>query len=486
MQYLCIQNPGEAPVEGWTTLGVSTTRYDGTTRTIGQFGSGNKQSINLLLRMGIQPIVYCGLTRLEFFTEKMPVNDGLTEHDFHKVMCRITGKIEDKSVNRVVDCGFTTEYGVQDWNNIDMALREFISNAIDRTERQEGDFQPSLKNGHLSIFVVNQNKVRAKAGFTRVYVPYITEVIRYHSELGKRFLHFSEPENLDRKLLPKKNRNFHSDSAVIYKNGVFVREVADLPSIFDYNFSSELELDESRNVNDWRVKEAAGYAFRDAEAQDLATIFRSLMGHQEYWEHDLERNHLSTRFVYDTDKVDRIKENWKSGWELAAGTGVMCSQEMFIMEIVEKKGYHAVPIRATSWLEAANIIGSIPTYTKIISSHEASGITLVPPTDWALKSVNMVWQWLESAKLTFGKSKPKIECFEKAMSAGQTLNGFYNDDTVYINKSCADNGINKFLLKVALEEVAHHITDATDMSRDFQDYLLKLVVELCLNDPDET
>ena len=34
------------------------------------------------------------------------------------------------------------------------------------------------------------------------------------------------------------------------------------------------------------------------------------------------------------------------------------------------------------------------------------------------------------------------------------------------------------LLKVALEEVAHYVTGATDNSRDFQDYLLDLAVKL--------
>jgi len=34
------------------------------------------------------------------------------------------------------------------------------------------------------------------------------------------------------------------------------------------------------------------------------------------------------------------------------------------------------------------------------------------------------------------------------------------------------------LLKVALEEVAHYTTGATDNSRDFQDYLLDLVVKV--------
>ena len=66
--YLLIQNPGIAPVEGYTLLGVSTTRNCGVAGTIGQFGSGAKHAINTLLRAGLRLLIYCGKTRLEFTT----------------------------------------------------------------------------------------------------------------------------------------------------------------------------------------------------------------------------------------------------------------------------------------------------------------------------------------------------------------------------------------------------------------------------------
>jgi hypothetical protein len=66
------------------------------------------------------------------------------------------------------------------------------------------------------------------------------------------------------------------------------------------------------------------------------------------------------------------------------------------------------------------------------------------------------------------------------------VNGFYRNGEVYINSDLA-GGSSAFagtqaltdrLVKVALEEVVHHITQATDCSRDFQDYLLDLAVKL--------
>jgi hypothetical protein len=66
------------------------------------------------------------------------------------------------------------------------------------------------------------------------------------------------------------------------------------------------------------------------------------------------------------------------------------------------------------------------------------------------------------------------------------LNGFYRDGVVFINGDLAGSGsveagrnaISNRLVKVALEEVAHFVTQATDNSRDFQNYLLDLAVKL--------
>lgn len=64
------------------------------------------------------------------------------------------------------------------------------------------------------------------------------------------------------------------------------------------------------------------------------------------------------------------------------------------------------------------------------------------------------------------------------------LNGYYRDGVVFINSDLAPEGVadvgqlSNRLLKVALEELAHFVTGATDNSRDFQDYLLELAVKV--------
>jgi hypothetical protein len=91
--YLMIQNVGVAPVEGYTVLGVSTTRDCGKANAIGQFGSGGKHSVNLLLRNGLPPVVFCGGLRLEFYVVPEKVDDGLTVKSYGRWLPGMVGRM---------------------------------------------------------------------------------------------------------------------------------------------------------------------------------------------------------------------------------------------------------------------------------------------------------------------------------------------------------------------------------------------------------
>ena len=137
--FLLVQNPGVAPVEGFTLLGVSTTRDCGVAGTIGQFGSGAKHAINTLLRAGLKLLIYCGKTRLEFATREETIRDGLVTKSIKRVICKLGG-----TSSKTLDMGWCLDFGAIDWTDLSMALREFVANAIDRTVREKGDFLPAL------------------------------------------------------------------------------------------------------------------------------------------------------------------------------------------------------------------------------------------------------------------------------------------------------------------------------------------------------
>ena len=125
-----------------------------------------------------------------------------------------------------------------------------------------------------------EEKVRAKRGCTRVFVPADNEeVIRFFANLGKWFLHFSRAGSRSpQAILPKKSRNLDPDchTAVIYRRGVRVREIDQYSSesLFDYNLN-DLRVDESRNVDDYQCRNAATKAMAKASPEILATWMRS-------------------------------------------------------------------------------------------------------------------------------------------------------------------------------------------------------------------
>src|SRR5438270_2589866 len=115
---------------------------------------------------------------------------------------------------------------------------------------------------------------------TRVFIPLTDEVFEFHRNLGKWFLHFSEPHLINQAILPKRNRNLNGrKAAVIYRRGVRVREfeASDKASLFDYNINN-LAMDESRKADDWKIQFEAARALRDASSDILTKVILSFGG----------------------------------------------------------------------------------------------------------------------------------------------------------------------------------------------------------------
>lgn len=473
--FLCIQNPGVAPIEGFTLLGVSTTRDCGVAGTIGQFGSGAKHAINTLLRAGLKLLIYCGKTRLEFTTREETIRDGLVTKNIKRVVCKLGG-----TSNKTLDMGWCLDFGAIDWTDLSMALREFVANAIDRTVREKGDFLPALLGEDLRVAIVEDSGVRARDGYTRVYVEVNPDVQRFYGELPRRFLHFSGNAALVKEsLLPKADRNLSGRrTAMVYKEGVLVREIEEdeQASVYDYNFhDGELRLDESRNSSEYDIKGAAARLFRRATAPQLVPVFKSLVAQEQSYEATFDSYYMAPSY---SEPEAGQKEAWQQAWELAAGpNAVLCDASLgHTSEFVEKKGFRPKPTKAPSWITAAARCG-VKTAASVLDGHESNGKQILPATNAAIEAVDIVWAWLQQANLTQGKKKPTAACFRECMQAGSETMGFYRDGTVYFKEDIA-TAVNKYLLQTAMEEVAHYVTGATDMSRDFQNFLIQVIVEI--------
>lgn len=473
--YLKIENIGTAPAEGFTVLGVSLADTSGNRGVIGQFGSGNKHSVAVLLRHELSPVVFAGPLKMEFFTKPQTVSDTQATKEFARVGVKYGGSdpITGASRSATEDLGFVLDYGKQDWDEVALALREFVSNAIDRSIREIGDWSG------VKIEIVDESKVRAKSGYTRVFVPMNNDVLEFYNDLGKWFLHFSEPDSLDKAILPKKNRNLGDrKAAVIYRRGVRVREFesSDTESLFDYNLN-DLTLDEARKASDWDVRHHAGRALAGAGKDILAILFDRLINSiTPVWEFSFDTYSLSS-YSDDSD------QNWQDAFEQVAGETAVLTQDGTVDQL-ERKGYK--PVKAPEGIVSAASRFGVKNASSVLSADELSGREIVDASPDSTSAVDFVWEVIEAHGLTNGKEKPPVEGFTSILDAGVMLNGYYRDGTVYINEdlggSASEFGgraaLSDRLLKVALEEVAHYVTGATDNSRDFQDYLLDLAVKL--------
>lgn len=510
--YLMIQNPGVAPPESFTLLGASTSRGSNNANTIGKFGTGNKHGIAVLLRNQLNPVVLAGNLRLEFSTREQVVGNGNRDTIFNRVVVQYGGKdSEGKNRSSVEDLGFVLEHGSEDWLSVDLALREFVSNSIDRSI-EEGEvafiqnylsskddvFRSYAKSQYSGAYleveealleyrktakdytnvvieIVNESQVRAKAGHTRVFVPLVADVLDFFNDLGKWFLHFSEPELLNKTLLPKRGRNLGDrTTAVIYRRGVRVREFesSDTPSLFDYNLEN-LKLDESRRVDDWYVAVEAAKAFANADKDSLTRLWQSFIDGNKFWEHSFNYG-----LDYRTESQDKV---WNDAFESVAGdSAVLATDDGGAM--VARKGYSVV-VAPQAFVQAAEKRG-LRTPSKVLNDDDRAGRTIFDATPDAIAAVEFAWNLCVKYDVVNGKARPAVKTFRKIMDGGSPTLGFYKDNTVYINQDIAAGGslslgwygLTQQLLATSLEQVAHHVTGSTEGSRDSQDFLLNLVI----------
>jgi hypothetical protein len=290
--FLKIQNPGVADPLGFVLIGASTTSSTG---GIGMFGSGGKYAIAMLLRNQLRPIVCAGNHTMEFFA----VPQSVGGHPFSRVCVRHSGT--KKSTEQL---GFTTEWGTKDWTSLDMALREFVANAIDGAK--------AAGKGPEEVVIEVVEKARAKKGYTTVYIPYEREVERAMEDLRTRFLHFARPELLGKKILPKQEKG----PVRIYKDGVRIWTGSGPDSVFDYQL--DVPLDESRNANQWECSVHAAFALCDASKDEIKHLLTCLSQDSQLWEGSLDQDYMAGLYRALPESVlQERKKTWSEAWKEA-------------------------------------------------------------------------------------------------------------------------------------------------------------------------
>ena len=230
------------------------------------------------------------------------------------------------------------------------------------------------------------------------------------------------------------------------------------------------------------MKHHCGKALANADRGILATLFDRLINTDTgVWEFGFDTYSMTTCRNSQTDQL-RAK-NWQEAFSLVAGDDAVLTGEASVDQL-GRKGYK--PIKAPENLVRAAEQYGVQTPGRVLSADELSGREISDATPDAQAAVDLVWEWLEETGLTNGKDKPPVKVFTSILNGGTMLNGYYRSGEVFINADLAGAGfvaggrqsLSHRLLVVALEEVAHFVTEATDNSRDFQNYLLDVAVKL--------
>ncbi len=251
----------------------------------------------------------------------------------------------------------------------------------------------------------------------------------------------------------------------------------DDPSVYAYNPGDDLRSDASRNASACAVKYAIATALANAAAGQLATVIKAVATSEKkaaLVETSLSGDYLKDR--YSSGTRDKRQEEWKEALKIAAGDdGVATTGLTGVASHIVGKGYKPFVLPA-NWVDVLKDMDA-PTEDKVLSASEKAGEVLSDPTEDMVKALDEVWGWLTTFEMTNGKDKPPVKGFMTVMDAGTQKRGEYRDGTVLIHTDIG-TGRSPLLLKVMLEEVVHHVTGAGDMSRDLQDFLFRLVVQM--------
>lgn len=474
MLYIKIENPVCNPISSqfWTIWGSTTKREvkNEDQRIIGQFGSGGNHSIALCLRHGINPIIYNENEKLEFFTQPIELESITGTQIQHQVGVQHSGKDnKGKSIKKREILNHTLSFGAIDWNDVSFAMREFISNAIDACYLQ------NLDHKSVNIEIVSDSQIRAKAGTVRVFLPLTPETQNFYNNIGSWFLHFSQSELLGTNIFPRRNKNILEGNkcAMIYRRGVLVCEVkSDVESIFDYNVD-DIRMNESRSVDSWTAISEASYNVRiNANEKSIAQIIRSFVGSTKYWEHDFPSYSMSTYIPEDK------KTSWQNVWKSLLGENAVVANAI-TAPMCLNKGYKPVSI-PESFVNFIKNVG-IFTDTDILTTNEIDGKVVTEPSPDFMEGTKFVWDRLESLGLTNNRPMPTIKGFDMNQTDNTITFGYWEKDTVAYN-NMMDKGLNEMLLHTIIEELTHHVTKANDGSRDFQNYLIKVIAQTLFKD----
>jgi hypothetical protein len=257
---IIFETVGEIDPRSFTVMGLSA--KPATDNPIGMFGTGLKYAVAVLVRLGVEPVVWIG--RDEYRFAKEPGTFRGKEYE------KIVMKLKRRSWKnwRSYDLPFTTAYGLN-WK-IWQVLRELEANTRDERGRYYvAEGSPSGERGKTKIVVDYPDFDAAWNDRDAIFLP---GALRARGT-GHNYGHIE--------VFPK-----NGDGKAIYWRGLKVYEMA-MPGLSTYNFLDGIELTEDRTAaNEFAIRYLLGRWV--VSCDDEGAIERIVTAEEDNWEHGVE------------------------------------------------------------------------------------------------------------------------------------------------------------------------------------------------------
>lgn len=253
-KYLVFSNPGLLSLIDLTTMGDSCKREDST--KIGQFDSGLKYALAILIRNNIAITICSGSKEFTFSTDV--ISDETTCKTKEVILIKEFDFYDGDEINTDYKTAFSPKLGY-DWN-FWMAFREIYSNCLDEggsyaiTEDLMEHANYATDNEATTIIITITDKVQ--------------EVLNNWDK------YFNTKDPITESYGYKIYEN-DSDYLKIYKNNILVYKDEDKKALYSYGYDNA-ELDEKRILNNsWRIVDNLDYPLYKATDKDFIKDFLS-------------------------------------------------------------------------------------------------------------------------------------------------------------------------------------------------------------------
>jgi len=439
MSHILVQNKGELPLWGMRLMGLSDKRED----QIGRFGTGLKESIALLMRKGLPPVIFSGTCRIDF--ESMDL-DGMGHYE---ICFRLSEPRPRFRPDEWHPLGMSVNLGKHDWDDCWMVFREIVCNALDEGGK-DNLFHDVVTNEPVGI-----------EGSTRIYVPLTPETVSAYGLISERILSLHKSEELFSSPRGRVLKKHRKGPVQVFHKGVWVQEAAaDAASLFDYEIFG-LKLNESRSADWYNAYSEIALCLAAAPTEYATTMIdRTIRGKEQYFEQTMFQ-----RASYFLDVQNG--ELWRDAFvSLYTPDAVLCRNESFSFQKIREKGLTPV-ICPNEGLYTMLVACGVRDIAQLVTTLDTRFSETYAPNQATQKNFDKVWQAFRKQQAI----KPRLMVM---VSNDPTIRGSYDNNTCYISSAVIGCELE---MEVHVEEIAHHLSGCGDCSREFQTYLIRCLTQ---------